>query len=47
MMRGLLDVDSRKGKAPGGYNYPLDESGLPFIFMNASGKLTGCRHHEP
>lgn len=37
--KGLLDLDSRKGKAPGGYNYPLDESGLAFIFMNASGKL--------
>jgi oligoendopeptidase F len=35
----LLDLDSRKGKAPGGYNYPLAESGKPFIFMNASGSL--------
>lgn len=35
----LLDLDSRKGKAPGGYNYPLAESGRPFIFMNASGSL--------
>jgi oligoendopeptidase F len=32
-----LDLDSRKGKAPGGYNYPLPESGVPFIFMNAVG----------
>jgi len=32
-----LDLDSRKGKAPGGYNYPLYESGVPFIFMNAVG----------
>lgn len=32
-----LDVDSRKGKAPGGYNYSLNESGVPFIFMNAAG----------
>ena len=32
-----LDLDSRKGKAPGGYNYPLYKSGLPFIFMNATG----------
>ncbi|PIP14581.1 MAG: oligoendopeptidase F, partial [bacterium (Candidatus Stahlbacteria) CG23_combo_of_CG06-09_8_20_14_all_34_7] len=24
-----LDLDSRKGKAPGGYNYPLYKSGLP------------------
>lgn len=32
-----LDLDSRKGKAPGGYNYPLYEIGVPFIFMNAVG----------
>lgn len=32
-----LDVESRIGKAPGGYNYPLAESGVPFIFMNAAG----------
>lgn len=31
-----LDLVSRKGKAPGGYNYPLAESGAPFIFMNAA-----------
>ena len=34
---GRLDLGSRKGKAPGGYNYPLYESGSPFIFMNAVG----------
>jgi oligoendopeptidase F len=34
-----LDVDSRKGKAPGGYNMSLPESGVPFIFMNAAGTL--------
>lgn len=33
---GLFDVESRKGKAPGGYNYPLSESGAPFIFMNSA-----------
>ncbi len=33
------DLDSRIGKAPGGYNYPLYESGVPFIFMNSSGSL--------
>ncbi|TND02584.1 MAG: oligoendopeptidase, M3 family [Bacteroidetes bacterium] len=33
---GRFDIDSRKGKAPGGYNYPLHESGVPFIFMNAA-----------
>lgn len=32
----LFDVESRKGKAPGGYNYPLAESGSPFIFMNSA-----------
>lgn len=32
-----FDLDSRKGKAPGGYNCPLAESGAPFIFMNAAG----------
>ena len=36
---GHLDLDSRKGKAPGGYNYPLAESGVPFIFMNATSTL--------
>lgn len=34
---GHLDLGSRLGKAPGGYNYPLPESGVPFIFMNAVG----------
>ncbi len=34
---GLFDLDSRKGKAPGGYNYPLEVTGMPFIFMNAAG----------
>lgn len=34
---GHLDLASKTGKAPGGYNYPLYESGLPFIFMNAVG----------
>ncbi len=36
---GFLDLDSRKGKAPGGYNYPLYESNIPFIFTNATGNL--------
>ncbi|MFM2387958.1 MAG: hypothetical protein RL660_2715 [Bacteroidota bacterium] len=31
-----LDLDSRAGKAPGGYNCPLAETGVPFIFMNAA-----------
>jgi len=34
---GHLDLDSKTGKAPGGYNYPLHEIGVPFIFMNAVG----------
>jgi len=32
-----LDLNSRKGKAPGGYNMTLPEIGVPFIFMNAAG----------
>lgn len=35
----FIDLDSRIGKAPGGYNYPLYETGVPFIFMNASGSF--------
>ena len=34
-----FDLESRKGKAPGGYNCPLAESGAPFIFMNAAGQM--------
>lgn len=33
---GRLDLESRKGKAPGGYNYPMAETSVPFIFMNAA-----------
>ena len=36
---GHLDLESKKGKAPGGYNYPLYEIGVPFIFMNAVGTV--------
>ncbi len=32
-----LDLESRKGKAPGGYLTSFDEIRRPFIFMNASG----------
>ncbi|MDG6920495.1 MAG: M3 family oligoendopeptidase [Nitrososphaerota archaeon] len=32
----LLDLDSRKGKAPGGYQDEFAEKRLPFIFMNAA-----------
>ena len=36
---GRFDLESRKGKAPGGYNCPLAETGAPFIFMNSSGQM--------
>ncbi len=36
---GHFDLESRKGKAPGGYNCPLVESGAPFIFMNAANQM--------
>ncbi len=32
-----LDLDNRKGKAPGGYNYPIGRVGSSFIFMNSVG----------
>jgi len=34
----LLDLDNRKGKAPGGYQQNLSEARVPFIFMNAIGQ---------
>ena len=34
---GLLDLESRPGKAPGGYCTKLPWRGRPFIFMNAVG----------
>jgi oligoendopeptidase F len=37
---GRLDLESRMGKAPGGYNCPLPETGAPFIFMNAAGQMS-------
>ncbi len=36
---GHLDLGSRLGKAPGGFNYPLYEIGVPFIFMNSVGSV--------
>ncbi|MBS1774898.1 MAG: M3 family oligoendopeptidase [Bacteroidetes bacterium] len=36
---GRMDLESRIGKAPGGYNCPLAETGVPFIFMNAAGTV--------
>ncbi|MBL8990987.1 MAG: M3 family oligoendopeptidase, partial [Phycisphaerae bacterium] len=34
---GCLDLESRKGKAPGGYQSNRDRQRMPFIFMNAAG----------
>jgi oligoendopeptidase F len=31
-----LDLDSRMGKGPGGYNMTMPEIGVPFIFMNSA-----------
>lgn len=39
----LLDLDSRKGKAPGGYQALLSERREPFIFMNAVGTADDVR----
>jgi oligoendopeptidase F len=36
---GHLDLESKEGKSPGGYNYPLYEIGVPFIFMNSVGTV--------
>ena len=36
---GHLDLESKKGKAPGGFNYPLYEIGYPFIYMNSVGSF--------
>ncbi len=35
--RDLLDLMSRKGKAPGGYQYQLEDERVPFIFVNGVG----------
>jgi oligoendopeptidase F len=35
--RNNLDLDSRRGKQPGGYQCSLEEAREPFIFMNAAG----------
>ena len=37
MVEGLLDLESRPGKAPGGYCDTLHARGKPFVFMNAAG----------
>ncbi len=41
--RGSLDLGSRRGKAPGGYQAQYDERRLPFIFMNAVGTESDVR----
>lgn len=41
--RDTLDLSSRKGKAPGGYQASLEERRLPFIFMNAVGTESDVR----
>ncbi len=40
---GLLDLENRKGKAPGGYCATLAQRRLPFIFMNAVGSEQNVR----
>ncbi len=37
MREALLDLESRPGKAPGGYCDTLHARGRPFVFMNAAG----------
>ncbi len=38
-----LDLESRVGKRPGGYNMSLPETGVPFIFMNSANSLKDMR----
>jgi len=40
---GLLDLMSRPGKAPGGYNCGVADMRLPFIFYNAVGRRDDLR----
>ncbi len=39
----MLDLMSREGKAPGGYQYVLEDIRLPFIFINAVGSQRDLR----
>jgi oligoendopeptidase F len=39
----LLDLESRKGKAPGGYQEEFTEAKFPFIFMNAARRDSDVR----
>jgi oligoendopeptidase F len=41
--RGMLDLENRKGKAPGGFQVRLSEARFPFIFMNAVGTENDVR----
>lgn len=41
--QGMLDLESRKGKAPGGYQATYSERRMPFIFMNAVGTESDVR----
>ena len=41
--RQMLDLGSRKGKAPGGYQATYEEQRIPFIFMNAVGTESDVR----
>ena len=40
---GFLDLASRPGKRPGGYNMPLQATRMPFVFMNATNALGDLR----
>ena len=40
---GHLDLDARQGKRHGGYNMPLQLTGVPFVFMNATNSLSDLR----
>jgi oligoendopeptidase F len=41
--QGFLDLASRPGKRPGGYNMPLQATRMPFVFMNATNSLGDLR----
>jgi oligoendopeptidase F len=36
-IREMMDLESRDGKAPGGYQTTFEEKRVPFIFVNAAG----------
>jgi oligoendopeptidase F len=43
IMLNLLDLESRRGKAPGAYSTQLTDVRLPFIFANAAGRDNDVR----